>query len=42
MGSLHIYTKALIGMHANNPCRTSLLNESIPFLNTIFNEVNRR
>lgn len=27
-----IYTKALIGMHANNPCRTSLLNESIPFL----------
>ena len=25
-----IYTKAQIGMHSNNPCRTSLLNESIP------------
>lgn len=39
-----IYTKALIGMHSNNPCRTALLNESIPFLNTIFviNEVNKK
>lgn len=39
-----IYTKALIGMHSNNPCRTSLLNKSIPFLNTIFviNEVNNK
>ena len=39
-----VYTKALIGMHSNNPCRTSLLNKSIPFLNTIFviNDVNKK
>ncbi len=39
-----IYTKALIGMQANNPCRTNLLNKSVPFLNTLFviDEVNRQ
>ena len=40
----NIYTKIMLGMHANSPCRTSILNESRPFLNTIFviNEVNKR
>lgn len=38
-----IYTKIMLSMHAKNPCRSSLLNESLPFLNTIFviNEVNK-
>ncbi len=36
-----IYSKAMIGMHANSPIRVKLLNKSRPFLNTIFaiNEV---
>lgn len=39
-----VYTKAMIGMHANSPVRKSLHNESVPFLNTLFvvDEVNRR
>lgn len=39
----NIYTKIMLSMHANNPCRPLMLNESIPFLNTIFviAEVNR-
>ena len=32
----NIYTKIMLGMQANNPCRINLLNESRPFLNTIF------
>ena len=37
-----IYTKSLIGLHAKSPIRNNILNESRPFLNTIFviNEVN--
>ncbi len=37
------YTKAMIGLHAKNPARSSMLNESVPFLNTIFviNGVNK-
>src|SRR5690554_706847 len=37
------YTKAMIGLHAKNPARRSMLNESVPFLNTLFviNEVNK-
>lgn len=31
-----IYSKIMIGLHANNPTRTSMLNESRPFLNTLF------
>lgn len=31
-----VYTKAMIGMHANSPIRTTLLNRSRPFLNTLF------
>ena len=39
-----IYTKAMLGLHANSPIRYKLLNQSRPFLNTIFviNEVNNR
>ena len=39
-----IYTKAMIGMHANSPIRVKLLNKSRPFLNTLFviNEVKKR
>ena len=39
-----IYTKAMMGMHANSPIRVTMLNQSRPFLNTIFtiNEVNKR
>lgn len=39
----NIYTKIMLGIHANNPCRVNLLNEARPFLNTLFviNEVNR-
>lgn len=39
-----IYTKAMIGMHANNPARTAMHNQSRPFLNTLFviNEVNKQ
>lgn len=38
-----VYTKAMIGMHANSPIRTTLYNQSRPFLNTLFviNEVKR-
>lgn len=32
----NIYTKIMLGLQANNPCRTNLLNQSRPFLNTIF------
>lgn len=37
------FTKAMIGLHAKNPARRSMLNESVPFLNTLFviNEVNK-
>ena len=37
------YTKAMIGMHAHSPIRTTMLNKSRPFLNTLFviNEVNK-
>lgn len=31
-----VYTKAMIGAHSRNPVRRAMLNESIPFLNTIF------
>lgn len=31
-----VYTKAMIGMHANSPIRHTLLNRSRPFLNTLF------
>lgn len=31
-----IYTKAMIGLHANNPSRISMFNKSRPFLNTLF------
>lgn len=31
-----IYAKIMIGLHSNNPARTSLLNKSRVFLNTIF------
>jgi len=39
----NIYTKIMLGIHANNPCRINLLNESRPFLNTLFviEEVNK-
>ncbi len=38
-----IYTKSFLGLHAKNPCRTTMLNKSRPFLNTLFviNEVNK-
>lgn len=38
------YTKAMLGMHAKSPVRVKQLNQSRPFLNTIFviNEVNKR
>ncbi|MBG0762776.1 AlwI family type II restriction endonuclease [Acholeplasma laidlawii] len=38
-----VFTKAMIGMQANSPLRSSLYNKSVPFLNTLFviNEVNR-
>lgn len=31
-----IYTKAMIGLHANNPQRHAMYNKSRPFLNTLF------
>ena len=39
-----VYTKAMLGMHANSPVRPKILNCSRPFLNTLFviEEVNRR
>lgn len=38
-----VYTKAMIGMHANSPVRKKLFNRSRPFLNTLFviNEVKK-
>ncbi len=38
-----VYTKAMIGMHANSPIRKQLFNRSRPFLNTLFviNEVKK-
>lgn len=40
----NIYTRIMLGIQANSPCRTNLLNKAKPFLNTLFviNEVNRR
>src|SRR5690554_2642817 len=37
------FTRAMLGMQAKSPIRTSLYNRSVPFLNTIFviNEVNK-
>lgn len=32
----NIYTKIMIALQANNPCRVNILNESRPFLNTLF------
>lgn len=39
----NIYTKIMLGIQANNPCRVNQLNESRPFLNTLFviNRVNK-
>lgn len=31
-----VYTKAMIGLHANSPIRRTLLNKARPFLNTLF------
>lgn len=31
-----IYSKAMIGLHANNPQRSAMFNQSRPFLNTLF------
>lgn len=31
-----VYTKAMLGMHANSPIRSKIFNESRPFLNTLF------
>lgn len=38
------YTKAMIGLHAKSPARTTIWNKSRPFLNTLFviDEVNRQ
>ncbi len=38
-----VYTRAMLGMHYLNPCRTTALNKAVPFLNTLFviNEVNK-
>lgn len=38
-----IYSKAMIGLHANNPQRTAMYNRSRPFLNTLFvlNEIEK-
>ena len=38
------YTKAMLGLHAKSPSRVTLLNESRPFLNTLFviETVNRK
>lgn len=39
----NIYTKIMLGMHANNPTRPAMHNKARPFLNTVFviNEVNK-
>lgn len=39
----NIYSKAMIGLHANNPSRPAMFNKARPFLNTLFviNEVNK-
>ena len=40
----NIYAKAMIGLHSNNPQRTTIYNQARPFLNLIFviNELNNR
>ena len=40
----NVYSKAMIGLHAKNPQRKQMYNESRPFLNLIFtmNELNRK
>lgn len=37
-----IYSKAMIGLHSNNPQRTTIFNKARPFLNTLFaiNKIN--
>lgn len=42
VNATNIYTKIMLGIHANNPCRVKQLNEARPFLNTLFviDEVN--
>ena len=39
----NVYTKAMIGLHSNNPQRDTIYNSSRPFLNTLFviNEINK-
>lgn len=39
----NVYSKAMIGLHAKNPQRTTIYNESRPFLNLLFviNELNK-
>lgn len=39
----NIYTKAMIGLHANNPQRNTIYNKSRPFLNTlnVISEINK-
>ena len=32
----NVYSKAMIGLHANNPQRITIFNESRPFLNLLF------
>jgi len=32
----NVYTKAMLGLHANNPQRVTMYNHSRPFLNTLF------
>jgi len=34
--SENVYTKAMIGLHAKNPQRTTIYNKARPFLNTLF------
>lgn len=40
----NVYSKAMIGLHANNPQRITIFNESRPFLNLLFviNELNKK
>lgn len=39
----NVYTKAMIGLHSNNPQRDTIYNHARPFLNTLFviNEINK-
>lgn len=38
-----VYTRAMLGMHYHNPCRSRVFNKAVPFLNTLYviNEVNK-